>query len=525
MNLLCDGSAFWARTLFRETNMRSCSIRAYGCTIRRELFTKRQPRHDADCRDWGTQLERIKAMSTATNNRWGILQIVNMGTLISTLDVGIVNVSLPVMARQFSVSLAQIQWVATIYLLTMVVLLPFLGKLSDRLERRQVYSYGFLIFGIGSLCIAVSQGFVALLLSRCLQGIGATMIMANSQAIVRQVFPDHERGRALGVNAIVISVGTLSGPALGGLLLEFVDWPWLFWINVPIALVACLLGFRWFPRGKSASSKTPIDFVGSFLLAGGACLLMMAAESVKKESAFSTAALTEGLIGIVLLAALYVQGRRIDYGILDRELFRLRKVWLGNASSFLINLSQTATLIPVTFYLQSQLGYSAWATGALLMLQPLCMGVIAPFAGWFRDKYGGAAPIAAGSIFCAVSMLFVALLPEVTAVGVGLQLAVFGVGIGLFHATNNAEIMSAAPVSKSSLAGSLLAMVRYLGQIAGIGLATLLVGSMSANGAADGSFGVPIRILFGICFLLCLSITMARRWLPQEKAQPERASA
>lgn len=127
-------------------------------------------------------------------NKWGILQVVNMGTLISTLDVGIVNVSLPLMARQFSVTLAQIQWVATAYLLTMVVLLPFFGKMSDRMERRKVYSYGFLIFGVGSLCIAVSHSFMLLLLSRCLQGIGATMIMANSQAMVRHAFPDHERG-------------------------------------------------------------------------------------------------------------------------------------------------------------------------------------------------------------------------------------------------------------------------------------------------------------------------------------------
>ncbi|RKN79129.1 MFS transporter [Paenibacillus ginsengarvi] len=464
-------------------------------------------------------------MSAKQPSKWAILQVVNMGTLISTLDVGIVNVSLPVMADQFGVSLAQIGWVATIYLLTMVALLPFLGKLSDRLERRTVYSCGFFVFGLGSLFIALSHGFAALLLSRCLQGIGATMIMANSQAMVRQVFPDHERGRALGVNAIVISIGTLSGPAIGGLLLEFADWPWLFWINVPIALVACVLGLRWFPKGKStAAVKSRIDFVGSALLAAGACLLMMAAEAVKKSSAFSPQTLAEGVLGIVLLVALWLHSRRIDYGILDRELFSRRKVWLGNASSFLINLAQTATLIPVTFYLQSQLGYSAWATGALLMLQPLVMGFVAPFAGWFRDKYGGSAPIALGSLLCAVSMLFVALFPDVTPITVGLQLAVFGIGIGLFHATNNAEIMSAAPGSKSSLAGSLLAMVRYLGQIAGIGLATLLVGSMGSAGGAGESFGVPIRVLFGVCFLFCIAVTVAGRLVPKEKPTQESVS-
>jgi len=449
------------------------------------------------------------------SNKWRILQIVNMGTLISTLDVGIVNVSLPVMAKQFSVSLAQIQWVSTIYLLTMVALLPFMGKLSDRLERRKVYSYGFLVFGIGSLCIAISHGFVAMLLSRCLQGIGATMIMANSQAMVRDVFPDHERGRALGINAIVVSAGTLAGPALGGLLLKFADWPWLFWVNVPIALVACLLGFRWFPRGKSeGAAKSRFDLIGTLLLSSGACLLMMAAEAMKDEGFFSPIVIVEVTVGILLLVALGLHGRRISYGIIDRELFRVRKVWHGNASSFMINLAQTATLIPVTFYLQSQLGYSAWTTGLLLMIQPLVLGIVAPFAGWFRDKHGGSAPIIAGAALCAASMLPVMLLPHVTVMSICLQLCLFGIGMGLFHATNNAEIMSAAPAEKSSLAGSLLALVRYLGQIGGIGLATVLVGSMGVENVGI-SYDIPLRILFGICFVCCLVVSISGRLLPK----------
>lgn len=459
-------------------------------------------------------------MSSQNGNKWGILQIINMGTLISTLDVGIVNVSLPIMAEQFDVSLARIGWVSTIYLLTMVVLLPFLGKLSDRMERRKVYSAGFLVFGVGSLAIALSQGFVALLLARCLQGVGATMIMANSQAMVRQVFPDHERGRALGINAVVISIGTLSGPALGGLLLEFIDWTWLFWINVPIALTASALGIRWFPRGKSESARTPFDFAGAFLLGAGACLLMLAAESARQPSGYSAITWVEGGAGILLLVALWLQGRRIDYGIIDRELFSRRTVWQGNLSSLLINLAQTATLIPITFYLHTQLGYSAWATGALLMLQPLAMGIVAPFAGWFRDKYSGTFPIAAGALCCGVSMLFVVLLPTVGALAFSLQLALFGIGMGLFHATNNAEVMSAAPASKSSLAGSLLALVRYLGQIAGIGMATLMVGTMGATGDTADSFGVPLRILFGLCGLVCLAVA----WSGRKAAKPSAVS-
>ncbi|MEC0230597.1 MFS transporter [Paenibacillus alba] len=454
--------------------------------------------------------------TTLHPKRWGILQIINMGTLISTLDVGIVNVTLPTMAEQYGVSLAQIQWVATAYLLTMVALLPFMGKISDKWDRRNIYSYGFLVFSAGSMCIALSDSFLGMILSRCLQGIGATMIMANSQAMVRQVFPDHERGRALGINAVVIAIGTMGGPALGGILLEWVSWPWLFWINVPIGLIAFVLGLRWFPRVKNNGNNTSFDLLGSFLLAGVMFLLMLAAEG-SKEQGFTTSIVTEAIVGIVALIALILYERRNPHGILDRELFNNRTILVGNASSFLMNLAQTATLIPIAFYLQGQLGFSTWMTGVLLILQPLLMGIVAPYAGRFRDLYGGYFPITSGALFGAVSMLFVICFPNVSGLAIGLQLALFGIATGLFHATNNAEIMSAAPESKLSLAGSLLAMVRYMGQIAGIGLATLLVGHMGIDGGGTGETSVSMRILFGICCLSCLAVAAVGRTMPRNK--------
>lgn len=453
------------------------------------------------------------------SNRWGILQVINMGTLMSTLDVGIVNIAMPTMAEQFSSSLAHIQWIATVYLLTMVTLLPFLGKLSDMWDRRKVYSYGFLVFSAGSLCIALSHHISIVLLSRCLQGIGATMIMANSQAMVRHVFPDHERGRALGINAIVISAGTLSGPAVGGLLLQYVTWPWLFAINVPIGLAAFVLGLRWFPHTKSGGARAAFDIPGSLLLAAGACVLMLAAEASKRASFVTPALAAEAAAGVALLLLLWFYERRIPHGILDRELFGNRAVLFGNAGSFLINMAQTATIIPLTFYLQVQLGLSVRTAGLVLILQPLLMGLVAPFAGWFRDRYGGFFPIMAGSICCAVSMLFVVCFHQVTSWNVCLQLALFGVGVGLFHATNNAEIMTAAPDSKISLAGSMLAMVRYLGQIAGIGLATLLVGAWGLHDAANTGIDVPMKVLFGICLICCICVTFLVKLRPRTQKE------
>jgi EmrB/QacA subfamily drug resistance transporter len=459
----------------------------------------------------------INVTGTSHSNRWGILHVVNMGTLMSTLDVGIVNIAMPTMAEQFSSTLAHIQWIATVYLLTMVTLLPFVGKLSDMWDRRKVYGCGFLVFSAGSLCIALSHEMIFVLISRCLQGIGATMIMANSQAMVRQVFPDHERGRALGVNAIVISAGTLSGPAVGGLLLQYVSWPWLFAINVPIGLAAFVLGMRWFPRTKNGEARTraSFDIPGSLLLSAGICLLMLAAEESKHASGTTSAMAAEAAAGVALLLLLWLYERRISQGILDRELFGNRAILIGNAGSFLINMAQTATIIPLTFYVQDQLGLSVQSAGLLLIVQPLLMGLIAPFAGTFRDKYGGFFPIMAGSICCAVSTLFVLCFNHASDWNIGLQLALFGVGLGLFHATNNAEIMTAAPDSKISLAGSMIAMVRYLGQIAGIGLATLLVGSWGLQQATNNGTDLPMKLLFGVCLVSCLGVTLLVKLHPR----------
>ncbi|WP_186446232.1 MFS transporter [Paenibacillus cremeus] len=471
-------------------------------------------------------------MNGTTNpHRWKILQIINMGTLISTLDVGIVNVSLPVMADEFGVTLAQVQWVATSYLLTMVALLPFLGKLSDRGDRRKIYSFGFLIFSIGSVCIALSDGIVSLLVYRCLQGLGATMIMANSQAMVRQLFPDRERGRALGINAVVISIGSISGPALGGLLLEIADWPWLFWINVPIGLCAFVLGLRSFPNTKAGTDRSPIDVAGAFLLAAGTCVLMLAAEASKHSQGLSPILVMEGTAGLALLIALGLLQRKISYGILDRELFRHRKILIGSINSFFISLAQTATMLPIVFYLQGQLGYSSWVIGLLLIVQPLMMGITAPYAGWIRDQFGGYFPITIGSLCCSVSMLFISALPSVTIVGIGLQLGIFGIGNGFFHATNNAEIMSAAPDHKVSLTGSLLALVRYLGNIAGIGLATLMVGNLGSSNLdiLEGTHGtnveVRIRMLFVLCFIFCLGVALSGKFRPRDKPENAGTSA
>jgi MFS family permease len=264
-------------------------------------------------------------------------------------------------------------------------------------------------------------------------------------------------------------------------------------------------------------------------------LLMLSAERLK-QAGFDTGSLKFGAAGLALLLIFAAWEWANKHGIIDRELFSRRNVLVGNLSGFCINLAQTATILAIAFYMEAELGLSAALTGLLLMLQPLLLGAVAPFAGRFRDRYSAKVPVAAGSLACALSMLCVALPAHVTIAGIAFQLALFGLGTGMFFAANNAEIMTAAPAAKISLAGSMLALIRYLGMIAGIGLATLLTGSMGASHAGETASSpaspatiVPIasaadqasasvsasllaidgsmRLLFAVCSLVCLTAT------------------
>lgn len=441
-------------------------------------------------------------------NRWAIFQIVNLGTFMSTLDVGIVNVVLPTMAEQFAVSLSQVQWVVTAYLLTMVALLPILGKLSDRLDRSKVYSLGFFVFALGSLFAALSTSLSAMVASRVVQGIGASMIMANSQAMVRKLFPNHESGKALAMNAVVISVGTLSGPAVGGLILEFADWSWLFLINVPLGVAAVYCGLKWFPKDEKKAFER-LDIPGAVLIAVSTILLLLGAVTGEREG-FTGSVIALYAAGVVLLLALFAYEKRIPHRIVDEILYKNRSIAVGNSASLVNNIIQMASLIPLTFFMQQELGYSTRTLGLVLAVQPVFLGIASPFSGWYRDKYGGYFPSILGSLLLAASMLILVIGDQISPAAIVIHLAISGIGMGLFGAINSAEVMSAAPADKLSLVSSMIALIRYFGMIIGIGLAVWFAGGMGAETAAAASnpeLTGQIKLLFGVCTILGLLMT------------------
>ena len=194
-------------------------------------------------------------LQTSPRYRWFILATVSIGTFMSTLDGSIVNVALPTISRELQANLSTLQWVVTAYLLTISSLLPVFGRIADLLGRRRIFSIGFVVFTLGSILCGLAPNIWFLIGMRVLQAIGASMLMANSAAIIIANFPSKERGRALGLTGTVVALGSLSGPALGGILVGLLDWRSIFYINVPIGILGYLAAQIVLPQDKPQPNK------------------------------------------------------------------------------------------------------------------------------------------------------------------------------------------------------------------------------------------------------------------------------
>jgi len=202
--------------------------------------------------------------------RYLILAVLMLSPFMGNLDSSIVNVALPVMARNLGVGISAIQWVITAYLITLAALVLIFGKISDRVGKRTIFVWGFLIFGAGSLLCALSRTFAFLVLSRVLQAVGAGMFMSSNQGIIATVFPPQERGRAMGLNGRAVAIGAMIGPPLGGILVGAFAWQTIFLINVPISIIAFAAGLSVIPKDeKLAAPERGFDYAGSatFVLA------------------------------------------------------------------------------------------------------------------------------------------------------------------------------------------------------------------------------------------------------------------
>lgn len=414
---------------------------------------------------------------------------------MATLDGSIVNISLPRIQEAFGIDLATVEWVVISYLLVVgAVLLPF-GRLGEVLTFRRVYLTGFAVFTLASALCGAAPSALALVAFRAVQGVGAGMLQAMGPAIVARTFGPGERGRALGLNAISVSLGLTLGPALGGLLTESASWRAIFVVNVPVGVFAILWAARVLPRETPGERQT-FDLPGAVL--GSTAVFALLLALIEGQSWGWASPAIVGLLGasVVLGAAFLAVESRVAQPIIDLALFRIRSFAAGNASVVIAFAALFTATFLMPFLLEDAAGYSPIEAGLLLTPIPLAAAVVAPLSGVLSDRIGPRLPASAGIALLSLGLFSLTRLPVDFAIAdLAWRLALVGVGQGMFVSPNSSAVLGSIPRPRMGTASGTLAQMRIDGQALGIALSGAIVAARSAVHAAELAGSAPAAVV------------------------------
>jgi EmrB/QacA subfamily drug resistance transporter len=413
-----------------------------------------------------------------------VLVAVGLGTFMSALDGSIVNVILPLLSRHFDTSLANIEWVVTVYLLVVSGLLLTFGRLSDLQGPKPVFLAGFFLFTFASALCGLAPSLPFLVAARGFQALGAAMLFATSPALLTLHFPGERRGRVLGLAAMMTYLGLTVGPPLGGWIAETFSWRAVFYVNVPVGLFAVALGARAIPKAAPTKRREPFDLLGAFLFTSGLSLFLLAlnqghAWGWTSLPIASSSILAAGLLGAFLQVELHKESP-----MLDLRLFRNRAFSQTTASAFLNYVAVFHLAFVLPFYLIQGRGLSASAAGFLLMFQSLAMALAAPLSGALSDRVGPRGLCTLGTAILAASLYYLSTIGGETPLShVGAALALAGLGTGIFISPNNSTLMGSAPRERQGIAASVLAEARNVGMVVGIGLSGAIAATVLSRHA------------------------------------------
>ncbi len=406
-------------------------------------------------------------------NKWTIFGLVSIGIFMSTLDGSIVNVALPEIMADFETSLGVIEWIMLTYLLTVSSLLLSFGRLSDIKGRRWVFVRGLVIFSTGSLFCGISTGPFTLIASRAFQGIGAAMIMACTPALITDVFPVSERGKALGMNGTIVAAGLTLGPVLGGLITEYLSWHYIFLINIPIGFGAAVLSSVLL-KGTHADviRSESFDLLGAILLITSLGSLVFVAARGHDLGFGSVPVIVMALVSLASFAGLARTELRRTHPIVDPNLLNIRLFSLPLAAGMILFAGLFFVVFLMPFYLTHPQGCSMEKTGHIMMTPFLCLFVVSPISGTLSDRIGSRFLCTAGMGGLAAGLYLLGTLSDGAPLSaVVWRLALVGAGTALFLPPNSAVVMTSVPEKHKGIAAATLAAARNLGMVFGIAVA------------------------------------------------------
>ncbi len=407
--------------------------------------------------------------------------------LLATINSGTLIIALPDLERSLHTSLLTLVWVILVYMIASTVLVLSAGRLSDQFGRKNAYIGGFVLFAAASLGAGFSTGGTELIAWRIVQGIGGAFLFANSAAIVTDAFPREQLGVAMGTNTMVAAVGLVIGPVLGGALVD-ISWHWVFWFNVPFALLGSIWAFTILREITGRSDDTSFDALGTgtFLLGLTGLVLGISKGGIE---GWHGAVVFGGLVAAAVFLPLFVVVERHHRApMLDLTIFNNRLFSAASAAAFLNGLARFALMFVFVFYFQGVQGDSPILAG--LKLAPLAVGMLvaSPIAGMYADRRGSRALASLGMVVTAIGLGLMTTLGEGTSYWwPGIFQFVVGVGSGMFNSPNTAAMMGVVAPHRRGIASGARVLVQNTGAVLSIAFVMAVVTS-----------GIPPTVLFSI---------------------------
>jgi EmrB/QacA subfamily drug resistance transporter len=450
---------------------------------------------------------------------WRISAVVLVGSVMSILDTTIVNVALATLGRELHSTIAQIQWVVTGYMLALAAVIPVTGWAARRFGAKRVYVLSLVLFTAGSVLCGLATSATELTVFRVIQGVGGGMILPIGQLMMADVAGPKRMGRVMSIVAVPAMLAPILGPTIGGLIVDNASWRWIFYVNVPIGVIAVIAALRILPRVESASSDR-LDVRGLALMATGLPLLTYGLAEIGVTGSFTaTKVVVPCLAGLALIAAFVMHALRVPSPLLDLRLYRRPTFASASFAMFCLGGALFGSMILLPLYWQEIRGQSVVDTGLLTAPQGLGMALVMPLAGKLTDRWGGGPLALIGVVVTTIASIPFGLIGTHTSI-FGLSIAMLVRGMGIGFAFMPAMAAAFASLERSELADA-TPQLNVLQRVGGsIGTAVLavvlqraLAGTHTLEGAAQ-AYGTAFWVAGGLTALAivpCIVLLRAER--------------
>lgn len=427
-----------------------------------------------------------------------------LGSFLTPFMGSAINIALPTIGQEFTVSAMTLGWIATAYLLTAAVFLVPLGKIADIYGRRKIFLTGIVIFTISSILCGISGSVNMLIAARILQGIGSPMIFGTGVAILTSVYPSGEKGKALGINTAAIYLGLSTGPFLGGFLTQQFGWRAVFFASALMGLSALVL-VAWKLRGEWAEARGErFDWQGAFLYGLMLIAVMYGFSQLPKPTGIGLV-----LFGLALSTLFVRRELHTDFPLLNLDLFRRNPVFTFSNIAALISYSATfAVGFLLSFYLQYIKHLNPQQAGFVLVFQPFMQAIFSPLTGWLSDHREPRNVASSGMTLTMIGLiLLIFLTSDTSLIYIVFSLILLGLGFALFSAPNTNAVMGSVTKRYYGVASGMLGTMRLTGQMLSLGISLMIfaifLGNVQISVSNYPAFMTSIHIAFGIFAGLC----------------------